>query len=544
MVGKLDSLTASPKALVSFTPTLLFCFCEDWRVTNDGLHWIDGIVIAIYASSTLGIGWYYGRQQHNTDEYFVGNRSMNPLLVGISLFATLFSTISYLASPGEYINHGPTTLTSILSIPIVYLVVGCLMIPVYMQHKVTSAYELLETKLGPGVRLLAATLFVLLRLGWMSLLIYMASSAMLEMLNIRPEDEAKWLPVVVLVTGFVSLLYASIGGLRAVVITDLLQFLLLFGGAVLVVATVTVRLGGFDWFPTSWAENWDTQPLFSFDPNVRVTVIGTILTGALWWIGTAGSDQTAIQRFMSTGSAKAARRSFLMNSVAGSMVAIVLGLVGFSLLGYFQSDPSLLPEGRSLAESADRLFPYYISHHLPVGLSGLIVSGLFAAAMSSIDSGVNSISAVVLTDFVDRFRSQTMSERTHILAAKAVAFGIGVTVVLTSSFVMKHVPGNFLEMTQRIANLLICPIFVMFFMALFVPFATSRGTIVGVILGSFAAITVAYWEPLIGYLDVEPRYLKTISFQWIQPVAFVTGLGTALAASLLEQAIQRRLRAD
>ena len=513
-------------------------------MTSDGLHWVDGIVITIYACSTLGIGWYYGRKQRNTDEYFVGNRSMNPLLVGISLFATLFSTVSYLSLPGEYISHGPVIITGILSIPIVYFIVGYLMVPVYMRYQVTSAYELLETKLGPSVRLLAAALFVLLRLGWMSLLIYLASSVMLEMLGIAHEDEATWLPVVVLVTGFVAILYASIGGLRAVVITDLLQFLLLFGGAVLVVTTVTVRLGGFDWFPTSWAANWDTQPLFSFDPNVRVTVFGTILTGTLWWIGTAGSDQTAIQRFMSTGSAKAARRSYLMNSVAGAMVTIVLALVGFSLLGYFQSDPTLLPEGRSLVASADRLFPYYISHHLPIGLSGLIVSGLFAAAMSSIDSGVNSISAVVLTDFVDRFRSRPMPEKTHILAAKAVAFGIGVIVVLTSSFAMKHVPGNFLEMGHRIANLLVGPIFIMFFMALFVPFATSRGTIVGVILGSVAAVIVAYWEPLIDSLGVEPQYLKTISFQWIQPVTFVTGLSTACAASLFERVIQRRRRAD
>ena len=127
-------------------------------------------------------------------------------------------------------------------------------------------------------------------------------------------ETAGWVAIVIglFATGAVAIFYASIGGLRAVVITDLLQFLLLFGGAVLVIVTVTVRLGGFSWFPTSWAANWDTQPLFSLDPNVRVTVFGTILTGTLWWIGTAGSDQTAIQRFMSTGDAKAARRSFLI----------------------------------------------------------------------------------------------------------------------------------------------------------------------------------------------------------------------------------------
>jgi len=270
-----------------------------------------------------------------------------------------------------------------------------------------------------------------------------------------------------------------------------------------------------------------------------VTVFGTILGGTLWWICTAGSDQTAIQRFMATGDARAARRSFLINSIAGAMVTLVLAMVGFSLLGYFQSNPTLLPGGKTIEEAADRLFPYFISHHIPVGLSGLVVSGLFAAAMSSIDSGVNSISAVVMTDFVDRFRSRPISEKAHVLAAKLLAFGIGVIVVTVSSFVMKHVPGNFLEMTYRISNLLVSPIFIMFFMALFVPFATSRGTIAGVIFGSFTAILVAYWGPLLAALEIEPRYFKAISFQWIQPVAFVASLAVACTASLLDRMVSR-----
>ena len=121
--------------------------------------------------------------------------------------------------------------------------------------------------------------------------------------------------------------------MRAVVITDLIQFLLLFGGAVLVVATVTYRLGGFGWFPTQWNPYWDTQPLIG-PPTVRTTVFGSIMFGTLWWVCTAGSDQTAIQWFMATGNARAARHSFLTNSIAGIAVSLVLALVGFSLLAY------------------------------------------------------------------------------------------------------------------------------------------------------------------------------------------------------------------
>lgn len=501
-----------------------------------GLGWIDGTVVAVYICFVLGIGWYYGRQQKSTDEYFVGNRGMNSVLVGISMYATLFSTITYLSSPGEYLGKGPVILSGLLGIPFVYLIVGYWIIPVYMRRHVTSAYELLEAKLGVQVRLMAASLFVLIRLAWMSLLIYLPSSAIIEMLGL----EKTYLPWVVLTTGGVAIIYASIGGLRAVVITDLFQFVLLFGGAIMVIATVTTDLGGLHWFPTSWQEHWDTQPVFSLNPNVRVTVLGTILSGVLWWTCTAGADQTAIQRFMSTGSPSAARRSFLINSLAGASVTTILALVGFSLLGYYQAHPEFIPEGKTISEAADKLFPRYLAFHLPTGIAGLVLAALFAAAMSSVDSGVNSISAVVLTDFVDRFRRKPLTERQHILAARFLAFGIGVVVVLTGSFLMKHVPGNFVEISNRIANLLVTPLFLVFFMAIFVPFATPAGAVVAMISSGATAIVVAYWTPLTNYLEVEPVFWKEISFQWIQPCALFAGVLTGCAVSLLERALRGR----
>ena len=501
-----------------------------------GLGWLDGIVVGFYISLVLGIGWYYGRRQKSTDEYFVGNRGMNSVLVGVSMYATLFSTITYLSSPGEYLGKGPVILSGLLAIPFVYLLVGYWIIPVYMQRQVTSAYELLEDKLGIQVRLLAASLFVLIRLGWMSLLIYLPSTAILEMLGF----DRTYLPWVILTTGGVAIIYASIGGLRAVVITDLFQFILLFGGATLVIATVTIDLGGFHWFPTSWQSHWDSQPIFSINPNVRVTVFGTVLTGILWWMCTAGADQTAIQRFMSTGSPSAARRAFLINSLSGASVTIILALVGFSLLAYYQLHPEFLPEGQNISEAADKLFPRYLAFHLPRGIGGLVLAALFAAAMSSVDSGVNSISAVVLTDFVDRFRGTPLTERQHILVARCLAFGIGVIVVLTGSFLMKHVPGNFVEISNRIANLLVTPLFLVFFMAIFVPFATSTGAVASMISSSAMAIVVAYWKPLMNYLDVEPVFWKEISFQWIQPCALLSGVVVGCAVSLLERAIRKR----
>ena len=488
---------------------------------NRGLHWIDFVILAIYAMVMILLGWQHGRRGQTTDDYFTGGGRMNPFLIGVSMFATLFSTISYLTVPGEVLKHGPIVfLMSLLSIPIYYGVVGYLIVPKYMQHRTTSAYELLESALGVVARVVGAAMFVLLRLMWMSTLIYFASKAILVMLAL----DSAWLPLVTMVTGSIAIFYATIGGLRAVVITDSIQFSLLFCGACLVIGMVTYETGGFGWFPTRWNPSWDEQPFFSLDPTVRATAVGSIFYGACWWIFTAGGDQTAIQRFMATENAASARRSFLVNSIAGAAVSVVLVSVGFALLAFYQDDPSRLPPGKTIDSNADELFPWFISNHLPTGLSGLVMCGLFAAAMSSIDSGINSITAVVQSDLVDRFRSVKLDDRARIRFSRVLALSIGVVVVFTSSFVLDHVPGNFLEQAKRTFGLLVTPMFLLFVFAIWIPFSTQTGAIVGSLAGFVTSFTVAYWDVLTG--------LTPISFQLIfflpLPIGLLVGSGLSL----------------
>ena len=229
-----------------------------------GLQSIDWIIIAFYAAGTIGLGWYYGRRQTSTQEYFVGDRKMSPTLIGVSLFATLLSTITYLSSPGEMIGKGPAMgIAYMVTFPITFLIVGYLVIPIYMRQRVTSAYELLEDKLGIGVRLLAAVMFLVLRLMWMSLLVYTAAAAMTVMLGVGEEA----IPLIVLVTAIVSVTYTSLGGLRAVVITDLIQTILLLGGALLVIATVTLRMGGFWLVPEPMAATLGPPAAVQFRPQ-------------------------------------------------------------------------------------------------------------------------------------------------------------------------------------------------------------------------------------------------------------------------------------
>ncbi len=500
---------------------------------------VDWIILLLYATSTIGLGWYFGRKQSDTSEYFVGSGNMNPILIGVSLFATLLSTITYLALPGEVLGKGPIYLTNYLAYPFIYLVIGFVILPVYMRQRVTSAYELLEDRLGISVRLLGAILFLTLRLVWMSLLVYLTAQAIAVMIGVG-EDMVPW---IVVVTGVFAITYTSLGGLKAVVITDLMQTLLLYGGALLVIGTITWKMGGFGWFPTEWqGDVWDSQPIFSLDPSTRVTVVGTFISVFLWVVCTSAGDQVTVQRFMSTKDAKTARRATAMQMTIGMVVGLTLGLVGIAMLGYFQANPELLPVDGTLKSQADQIFPHFIAFHLPPVVTGLVISGLFAAAMSSIDSGVNSITAVVMTDFLDRFGMKPETERKHIRFARFLEIGIGVVVVLLSAIV-KYIPGNFMAVTNKTVNLLTVPIALLFFFALWVPFANARGVWLATIASVIAAVMVAFSgsffgvNPATGWFafsfGVDGIDLVPVSFQWISPVALVVGVSVGLVACKL-----------
>lgn len=498
-------------------------------LSGGGLTVIDWIIVACYASGTIGLGWYFSRRQASTSEYFVGSGAMNPILIGVSLFATLLSTISYLSMPGESLGKGPVFMTGLVALPFVFLVVSYGLLPVYKRNRVTSAYELLEAKLGLSVRLLGATMFLFLRLFWMALMIYLTSIALANMIGV---DE-KWSPLIAAVTGAIAVIYTSLGGLRAVVITDLLQTLLLYGGALTVIGIITWKMGGFVWFPTEWHPQWDRQPIFPTSPSTRITAFGVVLANLVWSTCTLGGDQTSVQRFMSVKDLGAARWALAMQLTVSAIVGLTLGLVGVALLGYFTAHPELLGPDMDLKANADKMFPFFIARHLPPVVSGLVVSAMLAAAMSSIDSGVNSITAVVMTDYLDRFGRTPKSERQQVIMSRCLALGIGLFVVVASTQI-GNVPGNFTAMTKKVSELLTTPIFALFVFALFIPFASSRGVWIGAVCGVTTAVLIAFSGPLFGtVLDEHGVEIDPISFQWIGPVALAVNLITGCIGSLI-----------
>jgi len=501
------------------------------------LSWLDWLVIVVYALGMLAVGWYYSRRTATTEDYLLGGRKMKPFGVGLSLFASLLSTISYLAWPGEMIKYGPLfMLGAIAAYPFIYLVAGWLMIPYIMKLKVTSAYEILEP-LGSGVRLLGSFLFLSLRLAWMGVIIYATADKVLRPLMGWP-DEAT--PGVCIVLGAITVIYTSMGGLRAVVLTDAVQTLILFGGAVLSLILVTVYLGGVSvWWPTEWLAHWP-EPVWGYAPGVRITFFGGFLATFTWYVCTCGSDQMAVQRYLATRDVKTARSVLGISLVANTLVTAVMMSVGLAVWAYFRANPPSLPQGATLLGDADQLFPRFVAIGMPMGLSGLIVAGLLAAAMSSLSSGVNSSCSVITVDFIDRFRRRRTSEMDHVRLAKYVSVVVGVVVVALSSAV-GMVEGNLLEVAFKVVNLLTAPLFGLFFMAMFVRWATGPGTLVGAACGLIVVVTINYWAELRGIPGVRSIILSLedsmgtegISFLWAMPLSLLVQVVVGMLVSLL-----------
>ena len=482
---------------------------------------LDWAVIVSYLIAMVVVGWYFSRQVITADDYLLGGRSMKPWAVGLSLFATLLSTISYLSWPGEIIMHGPMFLCGLLSYPFIAWAVGWWLIPYFMKLNVTSAYEILEIRLGLSVRLLGSIFFLSLRLLWMAVIIYATISKVLVPLMGLPPSATPWMCALL---GAITVIYTSLGGLRAVVFTDVIQTGILFGGALLAMVVITIEMGGVtSWWPTQWAPNWQ-PPTLGYDPSARVTLVGAFIATFTWFVCTAGSDQMAIQRYLATRDVRAARRMFNISLLTGGTVQLFLALLGLALLAYFRDHRYMLADGQKIATHADQLFPQFIVFGLPVGLSGLVVAGLLAAAMSSLSSGLNSSCSVVAVDFIDRFRKTAKDDLNHVRRARIISVVIGVVVVVMSTFV-GAVQGNMLEIAFKVVNLLVAPLFGLFFMAMFVRWATPLGTIVGAAVGLTVACGINYWKELTG--------TQGISFLWAMPLSLLAQVAVGMVVSLL-----------
>lgn len=455
---------------------------------RSGLHALDWLVVVLYAAAVLWIGWRSSRRKKSTVEYFIGDRGFGSLTIGISMFVTLFSTISYLSGPGEVIRYGPGIFFgSLLAIPFSYPVLAYVLLPALMKRRVVSMYELFETRLGRRIRTLGATMFIVYRTLWMAVLMHFGSVALSVILGVG--DGA--VPLITLVAGAIAVIYTSMGGLRAVITVDVLQFTVLLIGVIATLAVVTVNFGGFGWLPTEWNPQWSNQPFFSVDPTVRVTIVTAAILAFM--LDTAhGVDQTQVQRYMASADLGQARRAVLVRILGSALTWTFLVLLGVALTAFYQRHAASLPAGQTFASFADKTFPHFIAHELPIGISGLVVAAILSG-MSSIDSGVSAITAVVMNDFIGTKAQPARDEAAQNRLAKRLTYASG-ALVIGMSLLISSVPGNFYEIASRTFRLFIPIELGLVILALFIRSATPFGVVWGIVYGLSLGVLISYWQ--------------------------------------------------
>lgn len=486
-----------------------------------GLEAFDFVVVVLYVLVTLVICYRASRKQHDTEDYFLGNRRLPWFAVGLSIMATLLSSLTYLGLTGEVVKNGVAGfMTQAAILPAAPLVIF-LFIPFFMRLRFTSVYEYLEHRFDYRARLMGGLLFLLLRLGWVSLVMYSGSIALSKM--------GGWnFYATIAVLGVAATLYTYYGGLEGVVWTDVLQAVMLFGGAAAIVLFVWFDTGDG---PLAWWQaagehsKAHTRPVwFSFDPTVRITMGTALMSGFFWQICTHCSDQVVLQRYASTPSLAAARNSYLTNLAALVGIASLLGVSGLGLLYYYLQHPEMLPPGMSATSSGDQLMPHFYATQLPLGFGGLILANFLCDAMQTLVSGVNSVTAVATQDVLEHssLARQGVANRLGTARRLTLVLGIATTfIALGVAWLAQSSAKNIFDLMPKTFNLFLGPLGALFLIGMFLPRVTGRTVTPAVLIGLASAVLWSYWREIF-------RTSYDLSIMWA--VAFPCTLTIVLAA--------------
>ena len=356
------------------------------------IHRLTGLdigVITLYFLSLAFIGWYFSKNQKTSDDYFKGGGRIPWFIVGLSIFGTALSAITFMAIPAKaYATDWSYLLFNsgiVLAVPVIVL----LFIPFYRRLNVTTAYEYLEARFNPLVRILCSIAFILFQIGRMGVVLLLPSIA----LNVVTGFD---IFLCITLMGVLSLAYTLMGGIEAVAWTEALQVVVLLGAAVTVLVIVCLQLPedlGTIVASASAAGKFNLGST-AFDlrqPTMWTVLIATFFTN----ITTYGTDQTIVQRYLTTATEREARKGVYVNAALTIPATILFFLVGTALWAFYRHYPAEL----SMAvRDSDAILPWYISTQLPSGVLGLIIAGLFAAAMSTLSSSMNSAATAFVTD--------------------------------------------------------------------------------------------------------------------------------------------------
>ena len=353
---------------------------------------VDYLVLTVYLSALVAIGVYFARRTVGTDDYFRAAGKIPWWAAGCSIFATMLSSLTFTGVPSKAFAQDWVYAVGNFMIPVVAVLAVFVALPFYRYIDATSAYEYLHRRFGPEIRYFASACFSTFHVFRMAIVMSLTGLALAVATSMSPVQA-------VLLMGALSILYCSMGGVSAVIWTDTLQTVVLMGGALLAIAWMIGGTGETigDLWSTATANDKLRLANWHWDPTISQLAFWVVVLGAIGQnTSSYTADQAVVQRYMTTESRATAARAIWTNAFLTIPATLLFFAMGTCLFLFYRSHP----EKMDFTTTTDQIFPLFISRELPVGIAGLIVAAIFAAAQSTVSTSMNSVATTLVTDFI------------------------------------------------------------------------------------------------------------------------------------------------
>ncbi|WP_096437792.1 sodium:solute symporter [Alteribacter populi] len=434
---------------------------------------IDFIVLVIYVLGIALFGALFGRNQKTTKDYFLGGRNIPWWAVGLSVMATQASAITFIGAPGWGYDGGLERINTFINVPLVMAFLMVTIVPFFYRTEVYTAYEYLEKRFDKKTRSLTALLFLVAR-GLATGVVLYAPALVLAVVT-------GWdLNTTIIIMAIIAIAYTVLGGISAVIWTDVIQMFVLWLGAFLAIFTMVGHIpDGFMGAIGTGTEAGLLESLnFSFDLSVEYSIWAGVIGGFFMHAAYFGTDQSQIQRVLTSKSLKESKMSLIVSGIFMFPQMLLFLFIGILLFAFYGQ------VGHPDVDNLNELFPLFVVEYLPVGVSGLIIAGVFAAAMSSLDSALNSLSAVSIRDFYAKFYKKDASEAHYLKASRWATVFWGIYATIFAFFAGNL--GPVIETVNKIGSYFYGALLGVFILAIFFKRANGTGAFTGVVAGMLA----------------------------------------------------------
>ncbi|DBA95341.1 TPA: hypothetical protein ACH3X3_013226 [Trebouxia sp. C0006] len=488
-----------------------------WRI-------LDYFVVAGYLVLTAGLGAYFSKGNNTTEDFFLGSRGLPGWAVGFSLLSTTMSSVTFLAYPATSYILDWRLYTKDFFYPVISVFTALLVAPRFRKSlQSASVYEFLETRFGLECRLFGAATYVVSQLLKLCTTLYLMAVPISMLLNAP-------LPLVIIFTGAFVTCYSMAGGISAVVYTDVLQaIILLLGGAVSVIA-ILVRVPGHAGAVVREANQHHKMSLGATEWSWEKRTVPTILAySAVHYLTKFVTFQDAVQRYLAVPNHKELLKAM---SLTGSLALPTWALfyfIGTCLWAFYRAFPSSVVPGLL----PDAVFPNFILHELPPGVAGVVISGVLAAAMSTMDSSLNATSSVVVIDFIQRCAWRDKTDRFYLRCARAVSLAAA-TFMISSALILEYVPMESLnEWYNSMQSILGGAVMSLFLIGLYAPWFSNASMLVAIVVSVLVNIFL-----MAGCMQMLPPhgaffgFFNELNSYWVAPLVNLVFVLVAILAQL------------